>query len=836
MLGRFFVFYIKAADTLENFFRGKMTVEVSRVKKTKQAAFNQGGAIKLVNIPQELHGLSELEVSDRTAKGQVNQTEDDLLKSDGQIIKENTINVFNLLNLVLALFVLLVGSPKNTLFFGVVIINTLIGVFQELRAKHTIDKLSVLAKDQVTVLREGKLQRIDQEAIVLDDVLFLKNGDQVPVDGQILAGEGIEVDESLLTGEADRILKYSEDRLYSGSFITAGQGFYRATAVGDDNFAQRLSSEAKSKNGNSSQLTKVLNRMITVLTVIIVPVGLMMLYTQYQTSASIRQAVLGTVAALVSMIPEGLMLLTSVAFAVGAANLARKKVLVQALPSIETLARVDIICLDKTGTITDGTLRFEESLLEQVTQERFDVIMAALMKNLTDDNATAQALRKAFQAKNEWQAEKIIPFSSARKWSGVTFEGEGSYVFGAPEFIFSTVPAEFQKKVQPYMEQGYRVLVLAAYPELLSETFEKEPDLLATLIISDNLRENARETFGYFAQQDVQMKVISGDHPLTVSKIAQSAGIQLAEHYVDMSEVDDWTNYRVLAKTNTVFGRVSPYQKQRLIQALQDEDHTVCMTGDGVNDVLALRQADIGVAMANGSSAARAAADVILLESDFQRMRDVLNEGRRVINNIERVASMYLVKTIYSLILAVIFMFIASPYPFAPIQLTPINALTVGIPSFFLALKPSYERIKGDFLNNILRVSVPGAVTVVSAVLLIQLAGHLFQLPFSATSTMSVFLTGCVGLLVLYLVSFPLDKKKIALIAVLATIYLSCFLVFRKFFDFAILYNRYLFSVIPLALGVYWLFKGMTVLMNKLVGLRVHWQEQRRKKRRSRVI
>lgn len=821
---------------LKKLTRGKIESEVSWLKKTKQTAPDQGKIIEPVKIPEGLQGLDEAEVQERTEKGQVNQSEENLLKTDGQIIKENTVTVFNLLNLVLALFVLLVGSPKNTLFFGVVVINTLIGVFQELRAKHTIDKLSVLAKDQVTVLRSGKLERIDQEAVVLGDTLFLKNGDQVPVDGQILTGEGMEVDESLLTGEADRILKQPEDRLYSGSFVTAGQGYYQATAVGDDNFAQRLSSEAKSETGNRSQLTKVLSRMITVLTVIIVPVGLAMLYSQYQASSSVRQAVLGTVAALVSMIPEGLMLLTSVAFAVGAANLARKKVLVQALPSIETLARVDVICLDKTGTITDGTLRFEESLLGQVTEERFKVIMAALMKNLTDDNATAQALRRAFQAENDWQVEKMIPFSSARKWSGVTFKQEGSYVIGAPEFIFSSIPEEFQREMEPYMAQGHRVLALASYPDVLDETFEREPQWLATLIISDNLRENAQETFGYFEKQDVQLKVISGDHPLTVSKIAQKAGIKHAEHYVDMSEVDDWTNYRVLVKTNTVFGRVSPYQKQRLIQALQDEEHIVCMTGDGVNDVLALRQADIGVAMANGSSAARAAADVILLESDFKRMQDVLNEGRRVINNIERVASMYLVKTIYSLILAVIFMFLASPYPFAPIQLTPINALTVGIPSFFLALKPSYERIKGDFLNNILRVSVPGAVTVVSAVMLIQLAGHLFQLPFSATSTMSVFLTGCVGLLVLYLVSFPLDKKKIALIVVLAAAYFSCFVVFRPFFDFDVLYNRNLFFVLPLTVGVYWLFRGLAAAMNQLVELRIRWQAYRRKKKRSRVI
>ena len=525
------------------------------------------------------------------------------------------------------------------------------------------------------------------------------------------------------------------------------------------------------------------------------------------------------------------------AFAVGAANLARKKVLVQALPSIETLARVDVICLDKTGTITDGTLKFEEALLEEISDNRLNTIMGALMTQLKDQNATAKALREAFPAVADWQAEKIVPFSSARKWSGVTFKEQGSFAFGAPEFIFNNMSADMQNKLQPYLEEGQRVLVLVEYPGILEEEMVYEPRLLATLIISDNLRENARETFGYFEKQDVQLKVISGDHPLTVSKIAQKAGIKNAETFVDMSTLDGPIDYKALVDTTTVFGRVTPKQKQSLIQALKG-NHTVCMTGDGVNDVLALREADIGVAMANGSSAARAASDVILLDSDFSRMQNVLNEGRRVINNIERVASMYLVKTIYSLILAVIFMILTNPYPFEPVQLTPINALTVGIPSFFLALKPSYERIKGDFLNNILRVSLPGALTVVSAVMIIQLANVLFELDYQATSTMSVFLTGCVGLLVLYKVSFPLDKKKIALITVLSLAYLSSYLFFREFFDFDKLWNRNLFFVLPLTFGIYWLFKGLTFVMDVLVGWRIRWQEKRQAKKnpKSRVI
>lgn len=790
-----------------------------------------------VEIPAELEGLTASEVQRKIEDGQTNQVEENLLKSDKEIIKENTINIFNILNLVLALFVLLVGSPKNTLFFGVVVINTLIGIIQELRAKHTIDKLSVLAKTKAVVLRDRRLQQIDQEAIVLGDILYLRNGDQVPVDGNLLAGEGVEVDESLLTGEADRVQKTLQDKLFSGSFVTAGECFYQGTAVGKDNFAEQLTSEAKTKKTGNSELTKVLSRMIAVLTIVIIPVGLGLFYSQYQASASIKQAVLGTVAALVSMIPEGLMLLTSVAFAVGAANLARKKVLVQALPSIETLARVDVICLDKTGTITDGTLKFEQALLEEVSENRVNTIMGALLHHLKDQNATATALRKAFPAVSDWQAEKVIPFSSARKWSGVSFKNQGSFAFGAPEFIFKEMTAEMQSKIQPYLEEGQRVLVLVEYPGTLEEELVYEPRLLATLIISDNLRENAQSTFGYFAKQDVQLKVISGDHPLTVSKIAQKAGIKNAEAFIDMSSLDEPIDYKALVTQTTVFGRVTPKQKQSLIQALKI-NHTVCMTGDGVNDVLALREADIGVAMANGSSAARAASDVILLDSDFARMQNVLNEGRRVINNIERVASMYLVKTIYSLLLAVIFMMIANPYPFEPVQLTPINALTVGIPSFFLALKPSYERIKGDFLNNILRVSLPGALTVVSAVMIIQLANVLFDLDYQATSTMSVFLTGCVGLLVLYKVSFPLDKKKIALITALSTAYLSCYLFFREFFDFDKLWNRNLFFVIPLTFGIYWLFKGLTFVMDRLVDWRIRWKKKRQAKKnpQSRVI
>lgn len=772
----------------------------------------------------QLPQLTTAEVEEKISRGQVNLTEDDLLKSDATIIKENTLTVFNFLNLALAVMVFLVGSPKNALFFLVVIINTCIGIYQELKAKHTIDQLSVLAKNQAQVLRDQEIKEIPQTEIVLGDTLYIQNGDQIPVDGKILTSQGLEIDESLLTGEADRIQKKVGEDVFSGSFVTAGEGYFQATAVGADNFAQKLTQAAKNNSTSPSALLKILKRMIMILTILIIPLGSGMMYAQYLSTDSIKQAVLGTVAALVSMIPEGLMLLTSVAFAVGAANLARRKVLVQSLPSIETLARVDTICLDKTGTITDGSLTFQQALLHSLDKNSFDKIMGALMAHLADKNATANALREHFSEGTAWQAEKIVPFSSSRKWSGVSFKEQGSFVIGAPEFVFTKVPTAVTVDSKNYMEAGYRVLVLAKYPQILSEELRAEPELLALLIISDNLRDNAQATFSYFAEQDVTLKVISGDHPLTVARIAEQAGIAGAKNYVDMSQVAT-SDYKKLVTENTVFGRVSPQQKQALIQALQENKHTVCMTGDGVNDVLALRQADIGVAMANGSSAARAAAEVILLESDFAAMKNVLNEGRRVINNIERVASMYLVKTIYSLLLALIFMLLATPYPFQPVQLTPLNALTVGLPSFILALKPSYERIKGDFLNNILRVSLPGALTVVACVLLLQLAGDLFSLPFIETSSMSVFLTGCVGLFVLYQVSLPLDKKKGGLLLACSLGYLICFLFLRNFFNYDQLLDRNLFFIIPVGIGGYFLFQKLSDGM----ALVVNWRIKRQK-------
>ncbi|MBP2097889.1 HAD-IC family P-type ATPase [Enterococcus rivorum] len=788
----------------------------------------------LLKIPETIVGLTNLEVSRLFDEGFYNKENEDLSRTTKQIILDNSLTLFNFINLFLAISVFLVGYPKNALFFWVIILNTAIGVFQEIHAKRTIDKLSIVNKTEVTVLREGQIGKIYQDEIVLGDVLILRLGNQVPSDGVVIHSEGLEVDESLLTGESDKIAKQNGDPVMSGSFITSGLGFIKITAVGEANFVSKLSKEAKTEKKSTSELMNSLNLMIKGLTFAIIPIGLLLFWSQYQSTGSFPKTVLGVSGALISMIPEGLMLLTSVAFAVGAANLARKKTLVQRLSCIETLARVDTICLDKTGTITDGSLTFKE-LIPQAgfPASEIERAMGEVMTALSDQNSTAKVLRNRFSVKESlWKAKEVIPFSSDRKWSGVTFEEKGSFVMGAPEFIYSEVPEELAEKLDSYNKQGDRVLILVHFVEnLTSPKLPEEKETVGIFIIADTIRENAIDTFTYFEKQDVTLKVISGDNPITVAQIAKKAGIRGAENFVDMTTINDETDFSELVEKTTVFGRVTPYQKRELIQALKKNGHTTCMTGDGVNDILSLREADVSVAMASGSDAARAVSDVVLLNSDFSSMIQVLNEGRRVINNIERVASMYMVKTIYSAILAVTFIFLFLPYPFAPLQLTPINALTVGIPSFILALEPSYERIKGNFLTNILRISVPGALTVVFSILVLQLAGIWFDLPSTDVSTMCVLLTGTVGFQVLLRVARPLDLKKKSMIILLVIGFLACFLFFGDFFMLTNLFNRNVFFYLPLLLGSRSIFNYMSLFMTRVSYKWREIQEKRQKKK-----
>ena len=777
----------------------------------------------------KIYGLSQEEVDSRLEKGLVNKSPKKFTRSVEDIVKSNVFTLFNILNLVLATIILLMGDWKNALFIGVAIANTLIGIYQELKFKKTIDQLSILAESKIKVIRSGREVYLSQNQLVLDDIYIVDQGGQIPADGSIIKSQGIEVDESLLTGEADHIPKKKSDPVLSGSFVTSGQAYIRVESVGLDNYANKLALEAKEEKNKKSKLMKTLDKIIRILTFTIVPIGLLLFYSSYSQGIDFRTSVLSATAAMLGMIPEGLILLTSVTFAVGAMNLAKYKTLVQSLPSIETLARVDVLCLDKTGTITDGNLSLKElKLLEEGWKGNMEEAIAQVILALDDNNPTAQALKKLPRPKSQWQTLDKVAFSSDRKWSGASFQSRGSYLLGSPEFLFEKLPEAGLREIESYSEKGLRVLALGHGKEILAnKEIPKDLKLIGLVVLEDNLRPNAKETFNFFVEEGVELKVISGDSPLTVSNIASQASIPGSQRYVDMSKIDDDQDFSQLVRNYVVFGRVSPYQKRELVRALKEDNKTVCMTGDGVNDVLALKEADCGVAMAKGSDAARSVADFLLLDHDFSSMVEVLKEGRRVINNIENVSSLYLIKTIYSTILSLLFIYLPFAYPFSPLQMGPINSLTVGLPSFFLALEPNYRKPEGKFLSNVLENAVPAALTVILNILIIQLAGKWFQLDYSETSTMSVLLTGVVGFLLLIKLSKPLNWKKNLMIGLLILGFLGSFIVLGDFFNFESLFTRNVFFYLPLIFLSKNSFKSLNSLV---VFLEEKYQQHKSKK------
>ncbi len=779
--------------------------------------------------PHYSRGLSHTEAQLRMDAGLHNVPIKSLTRSVPQIIFQNLFTLFNIINAILAGLIIMVGSYKNLLFMGVVISNTLIGIIQELRAKSNIDKLSIITQSKVTTIREGERITLPQEQLVLDDIMFIANGNQVCADSKIVFTEGLEVDESQLTGESKPVSKNIDDSVMSGSIVVAGSAYVQITAVGTENYVSKLSLEAKREKKPTSQLMRAINTIIKTLTFVILPLGIALFATQFTKGVGFEAAVLGTAAAMVGMIPEGLVLLTGVAFAIGAINLARRKTLVQCLPCIETLARVDVLCLDKTGTITDGKLNVTELVCIGCTKDAIATIIADVVHNLNDNNPTAVALKNKFSQVTGRKAALKIPFSSARKWSGCQFETGESYVIGAAEFVLNEINAEITEKINAYSSQGFRVLGLAKATGDLNST-ETDNQLLALIIISDNIRPEAPSTFNFFKEQGVEVKVISGDNPVTVSNVAVRAGLSQAGNYIDMSAVSDQESYEKLVEENTVFGRVSPFQKRKLVKALQNNGHIVAMTGDGVNDVLALKDSDCSIAMAEGSDAARNVSDFVLLNSDFSSMINVVREGRRVVNNIERVAALYLVKTIFSVILTLIFIFLPLEFPFQPIQMTPASTLTVGIPSFFLALKPTYRRIRGRFIREVLRFALPGALCIITNLIIIQIFAPFVGLNYDQTSTVSALMSGVFGLIVLYYVSRPVDFWRKIMIAVLTTAYLSVFLFFGSFFSLTSLFSETIFLYLPLTLVSLPLFKVVSFMCLKASRKIRRYQRRRAKK------
>ncbi|WP_404899908.1 cation-translocating P-type ATPase [Levilactobacillus brevis] len=768
-------------------------------------------------------GLTPEEVKQRVAAGQQNDPLPPLTRSIKQIFRDNLVTLFNLINVLLGALVLVTGSYKNLLFLGVVVVNTAIGIFQEIRSKLQVDKLALLSESKSRIRRAGKIAAHPQEDIVQDDILEIGRSNQLPVDALIRQTAGLEVDESQITGESTPIIKTTGETLTSGSVILAGRAAVQATTVGHGSFVKQLAHSAKQKRRTASQLLTIINRIIKALTFAIIPLGVALFVSSMMRGQDLNRAILGTVASMVGMIPEGLVLLTSVALAAGALTLGRRHVLVRELPAIEALARVDVLCLDKTGTITSGQLQLDRvEPWAETNLEATQTILAQLVAATGDDNETAQAIQQALGTPTV-TATTVLPFSSGRKWSGAIWDKQ-AYVMGASEFIFDQVPADLQARIHTLAGQGYRVLVLAA-AKALTTPRPTAPRALGLILITDELRPRAKDTFSFFANQDVALKVISGDNPVTVASIAQRAEIAGAERLVDMSQVGETPDYGQLVRDYTVFGRVTPQQKEQLIKAYQAAGHTVAMTGDGVNDLLALRQADCSIAMASGSEATKSLADFVLVDSNFDAMINVLNEGRRVINNVERVASLFLIKTMYSVVLTLIFIFMSRSYPFEPIQLTPISSLMVGIPTFFLALQPNYARIADRFMKQVMEIAAPAAVCVVGYILVVMALGTQFQLSFATTSTLSVLMTGLISLNALLMVARPLNRFKIGLVVAMAALFAIIFLFFGPILSLVNLLNwRLALIYLPLMVSVEPIFLLMQDILGRRILSRIRWR------------
>lgn len=729
-------------------------------------------------------GLTDEQVKSRIDAGLTNNFNTNTTKSYRQIFKDNLFTFFNVLNLVFTVLIIMTGYIKELVFLLVVVGNLIIGIAQEIVTKKTLDKLSVIVAAKVDVVRNGKEYRINVADLVLDDIMQMKPGDQVCADGIILEGT-VEVNESLITGEADVVVKSAGDFLYSGSFIVSGNAYTRVERVGMENYANKISYDAKASKKRTSELRTALNKILKVISIIIVPIGILLFLKQgLIVGLPIADNTVKTVGALIGMIPEGLILLTSISLATSAVILATRRTLVQDLYCIETLARVDVLCLDKTGTITEGKMHVEKVVnLDQT--EHIDEILANMAGALQDDNATFHAVVEKFGKRFDHQVRSIVPFSSARKYSGVSFEQEGTYFLGAFEFIFPEGYGDID--TEQYAKEGCRVLVLA-HSDTMDVIDNKVPvgmKPLALLLITDRIRDDAAATLEYFEKQKVQLKIISGDSPVTVSAVARRAGMKEYDA-VDATTLKTPEDIEAAAKKYNVFGRVTPSQKKELITALKKQGHTVAMTGDGVNDVLALKESDCSIAMASGSDAAKNIANLVLLDSNFATMPGIVNEGRKVINNIERVATLFITKTVYAVLLALAtVIFLDNSYPFTPLQLTLISFVTIGFPAFFLALEPNFAPIKKRFLLNILKKSLPGGLSVIIGILVVNILAGIFNYTPAAVSTMCMLLAVAAGMWVVAKVSVPFTTARKVIFGSAIGLFFLCLIFLSSFFDIA---------------------------------------------------
>ena len=719
------------------------------------------------NINSEFNGLTAAEVNARIEAGKINIADDSSDRTTGKIIRDNLLTYFNLIFLVITVLLCIAGAFRDLTFLPIIIGNILIGIVQELRAKKTLDKMKILNAGHAVVIREGKRQKVTAEELVIDDLVWLSSGDAICADSVVVSGE-ITVNESMLTGEADGIVKKENEELLSGSFVVSGEGYARLTRVGNDSYISKLTNEAKAlKKGEESEMIRSINMFVKVIGIIIIPMSVILFVQAFVfRNASFRTSITSMVASIIGLIPEGLYLLTTLALAVSMMKLAKDKVLLHDMKSIESLARVDVLCVDKTGTITKPEMTVTEivSCDDSMNEVFTDYVMSSI-----DNNATAVALKKYLNDNNVMNgkrtASKVYPFNSTVKYGAMAFNGD-YYVLGAPEFIIKTGFNNLKDDISQYTTKGYRVIVLAKAESLTRDgVIDGEILPLGFVVLANEIRDNAVETFTYFKEQGVAIKVISGDNPATVSEVARQAGIENAEKYVDASTLTDNLMISEAIAKYTVFGRVTPKQKQQFVKALKMQGHTVSMTGDGVNDILALKHADCSVAMASGSEATAQAAQIVLLDSDFSRMPEIVLEGRRVVNNVQRSASLFLVKNIFSLLLTIFSTVLMISYPLMPSQVSLISMFTIGIPGFLLALEPNKSRIKGHFLGNVLLKALPAGLTDFFAVSALVICGHVFNIPSTDIATASTLLIAVVGFMIMIKISHPFNKFKYGILA-----------------------------------------------------------------------
>lgn len=781
-------------------------------------------------------GLTDEEVRQRVEEGFTNRTDISTDKTTKEIVVSNVFTYFNLIFLVITILLIMVGSFRNLTFLPIIIGNTVIGIVQEIRAKKTLEKMSLLNAPHADVIRNGSVKQISTDELVKDDVILLTAGKQICADAVVISGN-IQVNESLLTGEADEVEKTEGSTLMSGSFVVSGECYARLEKVGNESYISKLSLEAKSMGGKEqSEMIRSINLIVKWVGIVIIPIGLILFWqSHFVNGESITKSVTSTVAAIIGMIPEGLYLLTTVALALSTMKLARKKVLLHDMKSIETLARVDVLCVDKTGTITEPDMKLKEIFLcknsgadgtqTALTLDELKSLILDYANASVDNNATMLAL-KAYAAEALTNNTSALhrtavsqqAFSSSLKYGSVTFS-DGTYLLGAPEFIMHEDFARIEEEIIPYADKGDRVLLFARYDgENVENGINGSVTPLGFVALANPIRENAVKTFEYFKSQGVAIKVISGDNPRTVSRIAIQAGIESAESFVDAATLDTEDKIADAVNKYTVFGRVTPKQKKQLVKALQAKGHTVAMTGDGVNDILAMKDADCSVAMASGSEAAAQAAQVVLLDSDFAHMPDVVYEGRRVVNNIQRSASLFLVKNIFSLLLSLFSVILMVTYPLEPAQVSLISMFTIGVPGFLLALEQNKDRIKGHFITNVMLKALPGGLTDVIAVGALVVCGEVFCISDASIGTIATLVLSVVGFMILFKISEPLNGMKYAvIIGNIAGLVFSGFFL-KKLFALTDLSNICILLMIVFGFAAESLFRNLTLLVEKLRG------------------